>query len=153
MDLQSGTPTVSKERCKGSQAASKEGWPAGWVRWSSPWTLSLWGPRVELCPDLGPSTLQRHGAVVKVDQRHHGCPIPGGAQGQVGWDPGQPGLGLELYRPFTPKPFHDSIILHPLQGKMQRLKISVIGRILKSYTAFLWDPHIHWFWKFANRET
>ena len=25
-------------------------------------------------------------------QRGCGCPIPGGVQGQVGWDPGQPGL-------------------------------------------------------------
>lgn len=26
-----------------------------------------------------------------------GCPIPGSAQGQVEWDPGQPGLGsLEI---------------------------------------------------------
>ena len=27
-------------------------------------------------------------------QRGCGCPIPGGAQGQVGWGPGQPGLVL-----------------------------------------------------------
>ena len=25
-----------------------------------------------------------------------GCPIPGGVQGQVGWDPGQPGLAPDL---------------------------------------------------------
>jgi len=29
-------------------------------------------------------------------QRDCGCAIPGGAQGQVGWDPGQPGLVLDL---------------------------------------------------------
>ena len=55
------------------------------------------------------------------------CPIPGGAQGQVGWGPGQPGLvlnvevggpacggGLELHHPwgpFQPTPFYKSMIL------------------------------------------
>ena len=29
-------------------------------------------------------------------QRGCGCPIPGGVQGQVGWDPGQPGLVLNV---------------------------------------------------------
>ena len=29
-------------------------------------------------------------------QRGCGCPVPGGVQGQVGWDPGQPGLVLDL---------------------------------------------------------
>ena len=53
------------------------------------------------------------------------CPILGGVQGQVGWDPGQPGLvpdlevggpacgrGLELgdpWVPFQPKPFYDCV--------------------------------------------
>jgi len=29
-------------------------------------------------------------------QRSYGCPITGGAQGQVGWDPGQPDLVLNV---------------------------------------------------------
>jgi len=49
-------------------------------------------------------------------------PIPGGAQGQVGWGPGQPELVVAAlpmaegwsYMIFkvTPNPFHDSRILH-----------------------------------------
>jgi len=34
-----------------------------------------------------------HGeALVHAAQRNCGCPIPGGAPGQVGWGPGQPEL-------------------------------------------------------------
>jgi len=29
-------------------------------------------------------------------QRGCGCPVPGGVQVQVGWDPGQPGLVLDM---------------------------------------------------------
>ena len=29
-------------------------------------------------------------------QRGCGCPVPGGAQSQVGWGPGQPGLVLDM---------------------------------------------------------
>jgi len=45
-------------------------------------------------------------ALAKAAQGGCGCPISGGIQGQVGWDPGQPDLvsgnrahsrGLELY--------------------------------------------------------
>ena len=28
--------------------------------------------------------------------RSCGCPVSGGVQGQVGWGPGQPGLGLNV---------------------------------------------------------
>ena len=29
-------------------------------------------------------------------QRGWGCPVPGGVQGWVGWDPGQPGVVLNV---------------------------------------------------------
>ena len=35
-------------------------------------------------------------ALAQAAQRSCGCPIPGGAQGQVGWSPGQPGLVPDL---------------------------------------------------------
>jgi len=46
------------------------------------------------------------GVLEQVAQRRCGCPISGGIQGQVGWDPGQPdlvagnpdhGRGMELH--------------------------------------------------------
>ena len=55
-------------------------------------------------------------------QRGCGCSLPGSVQGQAGWGFEQPGLvegvpahgrGLELddlYGPFQPKPFYDSMI-------------------------------------------
>ena len=51
-------------------------------------------------------------------QRNSGCPIPGGAQGQFGWSPGQPELMCALSRELEldnvegssqPKPLYDSM--------------------------------------------
>ena len=45
----------------------------------------------------GGSSLQRVVRVLEKDtQRGCGCPIPGGAQGQAGRGPGQPGLVPDL---------------------------------------------------------
>jgi len=40
---------------------------------------------------------RKNGEVLEqVPQRGCGCPIPGGVQGQVEWDPEQPDLALDL---------------------------------------------------------
>ena len=59
----------------------------------------------------------------QVAQGGCGCPIPGGIQGQAGCGSGQPGLVVgdpahsrdlklhDLWAPFQPKPFYDSMVL------------------------------------------
>jgi len=42
--------------------------------------------------EVGGNFLLRRRAVAQAAQRSCGCPISGGAQGQVGWGPGQPEL-------------------------------------------------------------
>ena len=45
----------------------------------------------------GESSLPEGGeALEQAAQRGCGCPVPGGVQGQVGWNPGQPGLALNM---------------------------------------------------------
>jgi len=58
------------------------------------------------------------------------CPLPGSAQGQVGWSSEQPGLvedvpahgrGVgtrDLYDPFQPKPFYDSMQMEQTRGSV-----------------------------------
>jgi len=57
------------------------------------------------------------------------CPIPGGAQGQVGWGPGQPDpVGgspeqAELGGSFKPKPFCDSVTIAPILPQEMELRL------------------------------
>ena len=49
-----------------------------------------------------PGLLQPTEALAQATQKSCGCPIPEGAQGQFGWDPGQPELMPDLWLAILP---------------------------------------------------